>query len=68
MNNAKGLKLFSSIFVFSFGDALRFLHTRNLIQTDFLLIPFNVIANFSLEEVWNMHIKRKDESTTNIIT
>lgn len=47
------------IIIFSVPDALRDIYRRNLVDGDFILLYYNCITNFNLNEAIKSYIQRK---------
>ena len=52
----------------SVGDALREISRMNLIQSDFILMNSDTLANFNLAKALEFHLKNKENKKCNIIT
>lgn len=47
---------------------MREIHTRKVIDEDFILLPYNTVANFNIIDAMQAFFKRKDETKSNILT
>ncbi|GAM26644.1 hypothetical protein SAMD00019534_098190 [Acytostelium subglobosum LB1] len=52
----------------STGDALRFIYSLNIIQSDFVLISGDVISNMNLSNALKVHKARREKDKNNIMT
>lgn len=50
------------------GDCLRIVGRENIITYEFVLIRGLTISNFNLEEVFNLHLEKKAQDKTYIMT